>query len=620
MRHVPTFARRNSFTQPTRESEVAGAATLRQLASLHDEPQTCLLRGAKEVGELESGFAVVGAPARTHVVTSVDFEHRFRALFECSPDAIFITDFDSAKFVEVNVKACDLFGYAREELCGMTGRQLHPPEDAAVVDGISRDLTEHGSVHRQAIRLRKKDGELFFAELRSGTYFSRGRKLYVTLVRDISANLSREAELEEAYRALKETEAHLVRSSRLAAIGHIAAGIAHEVNNPAASTLTNLELLQADLERLLAEVRSPGVSVESLQRAMESFASEATESVRDSLEGIQRIAFTVKGLRGFARIDEDDVENVDINEVVRTACNLVRHQVRHVAQVECELNASDRVPASRGRLIQVVLNLLLNAAQAIEEGGGGRIHVLTSSTSDGILLRVQDDGPGVPPELAELIFDPFFTTKGAERGTGLGLSVCADIVHRHRGTLRLGKGKLRGACFEAMIPLLTGLSPRVAVPSTPPSAEPCLRILVIDDEVNLVRAYRRLLGRRHNVVAAYGGDEALGILAQDQDFDMVLCDLMMPGTDGIAVYEALQRDYPELLERTVFSSGGPTSARARQFLQQPGVVFLEKPIASEALMQFIAHRTSGVRRRYSGTMAIPILKEEEGVDWGSGRN
>jgi signal transduction histidine kinase/ActR/RegA family two-component response regulator len=485
------------------------------------------------------------------------------------------------------------------------------------VDGISRDLIEHGNVHRQAIRLRKKSGELFFGELRSGTYWSQGRKLYVTLVRDISANLSREADLEEAYRALKETEAHLVRSSRLAAIGHIAAGIAHEVNNPAASTLTNLELLQADLSRLLLEVRQPGATVASLKAALETFANEATESVRDSLEGIQRIAFTVKGLRGFARIDEDDVENVDINEVVRTACNLVRHQVRHVAKVECDLNATDRVPASRGRLIQVVLNLLLNAAQAIEEGGGGHIQVFTSSTSDGILLRVQDDGPGVPVEVSELIFDPFFTTKGVERGTGLGLSVCADIVHRHRGTLRLTRGKLRGACFEAMIPLLTGLVPRPQVPSIAPSAEPCLRILVIDDEVNLVRAYRRLLGRRHNVVAAYGGDEALGILAHDQDFDIVLCDLMMPGTDGVAVYEALQRDHPKLLERTVFSSGGPTSVRARQFLQQPGVVFLEKPIASDALMEFIALRSSGLRRRNSGTIAIPAREEE--IDWSSGR-
>lgn len=529
-------------------------------------------------------------------MTSVDFEHRFRALADCSADAIFITDFDSAKFVEVNARACALFGYDRQQLCGMTGRQLQPPEDAAIVDRIGRELVENGSVHRPAVRLQKSSGERFFGDLRSSVYQAEGRKLYVTLVRDISAHLSREADLEEAYRALKESETHLVRSSQLAAIGEIAAGIAHEVNNPAASTLTNLELLSGDLHKLSLEVRKPDRTVASLVQAMEIFCSEARDSVRDSLEGIQRIAFIVKGLRGFARIDGDDVDTLDINEVVETACNLVRHQIRHVAHVELDLQAAVRFPASRGRLIQVVLNLLLNAGQAIEEGGGSTILVTTRSTSDGVLLRIEDDGPGIPGEIAARIFDPFFTTKGADRGTGLGLSVCADIVHRHRGTFRLCKGRLAGACFEAVIPLQTGLVPRLTTRSSPPPSGPPLRILVIDDEVMLIRAYRRLLARQHDVVAAYGGEEALAILACDQAFDLILCDLMMPGTDGVGVYEGLQANHPDLLERVVFSSGGPTSARAQDFLARPGIVCLDKPISSEALMDFVAQRQSGTMR------------------------
>jgi PAS domain S-box-containing protein len=526
-------------------------------------------------------------------VTSVDFEHRFKALVECSPDAIFITDFDSAKFVDVNVKACELFGYPRAELCGMTGRQLHPKEDALVVDGISRDLIANGQVHRAAVRLRKRNGDLFFGELRSGVYHFEGRKLYVTLVRDVSAQLSREADLQAAYRALSETETHLIRSSRLAAIGEIAAGIAHEVNNPAASTLTNLELLQNDLRTLSADVRNPNHTTSSLVAALEVFCKEARESVRDSLEGIQRIAFIVRGLRGFARIDEDDVENVDVNEIVQTACNLVRHQVRHVANVECNLRATLSFPASRGRLIQVVLNLLLNAAQAVEQTGGGMIRVATSNTQDGVLLSVEDDGPGVSEDVASRVFDPFFTTKGADSGTGLGLSVCADIIHRHGGTIRVRRGALGGACFEAVIPLQTGLVPRLSPPTSLPPPGPPLRILVVDDEVTLIRAYRRLLGRYHQVVATYGGQEALGILATDQKFDLILCDLMMPGTDGVDVYEALQDNHPELLQRLVFATGGPTSARAQAFLRRPGVVYLDKPISTEALIQFVAHRQSG---------------------------
>jgi PAS domain S-box-containing protein len=523
-------------------------------------------------------------------LTSVDFEHRFNALVECSPDAIFLTDFDSARFVDVNVKACELFGYTREQLCGMTGRQLHPPEDTAVVDAISRDLIEHGQVRWSPIRLRKQSGETFFGELRSIVYRVEGKKLYVTLVRDLSARLSREVDLQAAYRALSEIESHLVRSSRLAAIGEIAAGIAHEVNNPAASTLTNLELLQRDIEKLAVGVHDPERTFASLAVALEEFCREASESVRDSVEGIQRIASIVKGLRGFAHIDGEDVENIDVNDVVKTAHNLVKPQIRHVARVELHLTATQLLPACRGRLIQVVVNLLLNAAQAIEEGGGGTIGVVTSNTSDGVLIRVEDDGPGVPPAIAGRIFDPFFTTKGADRGTGLGLSVCADIIHRHRGTLRLRQGALKGACIEAVIPLDTGLAPQLVPKSSLPPAGPALRILVIDDEVTLIRAYRRLLGRHHEVVASSGGEEALSILASDRNFDLILCDLMMPGVDGVEVYEVLQRLHPELLERFVVVTGGPTSARAKSFLRRPGIVVLDKPISSAALAEFIASR------------------------------
>ena len=561
--------------------------------------------------------------------SSNDFEHRFRALVECSADAIFITDFNSAKFIEINPIACELFGYDREELRGMTGRQLHPAEDAAVVDEISQDLVTKGAAHRRAVRLLKKSGETFWAELRSSAYSFESRKLYVTLVRDVSAHLSREHDLQDAYRSLKETEAHLVRSSRLAAIGQLAAGVAHEVNNPAASALTNLELLKRDLSKLAASMHDSEIDVTTAISAVEHFVADATESVRDSLEAIQRIALTVKGLRGFSRIEEDDIENVDINEVVRAACNLVRHQIRHTAEVRCHLGATMTVPGSRGRLVQVVLNLLLNAAHAIEEGGGGRIEVHTLSTSDGILLRVLDDGPGVPCDIKDQIFDPFFTTKAADRGTGLGLSVCLDIVRRHSGVLRLATSTLGGAGFEALIPFHTGLRPRVS--AHPPSMlpQPALRLLIVDDEVSLVRSYRRLLGRKHEVIGAYGGEEALAILAQDRAFDLILCDLMMPGTDGAAVYDAVRQKYPELLERLVFCSGGPTSARAQQLVAQPGVTLLEKPVASDTLEQFILRQAGAiVGNRVVTRSDAPVTRTDapkdgtyitDAVEWNPGR-
>ncbi|MDB4975843.1 MAG: sensor hybrid histidine kinase [Myxococcaceae bacterium] len=528
-----------------------------------------------------------------------DLEHQFQALVECSADAIFITDFDSARFIRVNTRASTLFGYAAEELIGMTGRQLHPLDDHSVVDDISRDLIRDGSVTRHAVRLQRKDASVFWAELRSSAYLAEGRKLYVTFVRDVSGKLQREVELNQAYQTLKDTEAQLIRSSRLAAIGQLAAGVAHEVNNPAASALLNLELLEQDVIALAhdaaqAEARdTPQVLFESVRRV----TREAEEAVRDSSEALRRIASVVKGLRGFVQISDSDVQRVDINEVIDAALRLVQHQVRQRATVRCELTASRPLIADRGKLIQVFINLLLNAAQAIEQGGGGVIHVLTSDSNDGVLVRVEDDGPGVPAHAAPHIFEPFFTTKEAEHGTGLGLSLCADIVHRHRGRLELraarsGVGESRqgsGATFEIYLPLHSGLELPAA---SPPQLTPVERgrILIIDDDESLVRAYRRWLGRKHDVIVAYDGEEALQVLEQDQEFDVIVCDLMMPRFDGVALYEAVIARQPHLLQRIVFCSGGPTSPRYQEFAKLKSITFFDKPIPHAGFEQWLADR------------------------------
>jgi two-component system, NtrC family, sensor kinase len=515
-----------------------------------------------------------------------DLEHQFQALVACSADAIFITDFDSARFLKVNARACELFGYPAHELRGMTGRQLHPPEDCAIVDDISRDLIRDGSVTRHAVRLRRKDGHPFWAELRSSAYQADGRKLYVTFVRDVSGKLLREQELNQAYQTLKDTEAQLIRSSRLAAIGQVAAGVAHEVNNPAASALMNLEVLAQDLAALSTQASS--VPTEVLPGAVRHATAQAEAAVRDASEAVRRIASVIKGLRGFAQISEEEVQRVDLNEAIDAALRLVSHQLRQHATVRCELGSTRTVIADRGKLIQVFINLLLNAAQAIEAGGGGTIKVQTRDSGDGVLARVEDDGPGVPPAIASHIFEPFFTTKEAEHGTGLGLSLCADILHRHRGRLELCVPTGRGACFELFLPLCTGLE----VPVRKEPREPMLRgrILVVDDDASLVRAYRRWLGRTHDVIVAYDGQEALQVLEQDQAFDVILCDLMMPRFDGVALHEAVRASRPHLLARMVFCSGGTTSRRYQDFLQQHTITFFDKPLQREAFEQCLARR------------------------------
>jgi PAS domain S-box-containing protein len=514
-------------------------------------------------------------------------EHQFRALVECSADAIFITDFDSAQFVHVNSKACKLLGYSARELRGMTGRQLHAPEDHATVDEMSRELVQTGTVTREAVRLRRRDHSHFWAELRSSVYSVQDRKLYVTFVRDISGKLDREKELSAAYETLKSMETQLIRSSRLAAIGQIAAGVAHEVNNPAASALMNLQMLDGDLVLMaqLAE-QQPWPASEPSGSQLSRLVSDAQAAARDSVEALERIASVVRGLSRFARIDEGEVRRINIGDAVRAALRLVQHQLSHVAKIRCELTSTRELSADLGKLTQVFVNLLTNAGQAIEQGGGGSIVVRTIDSRDGVLASVEDDGPGVPAEIAGHIFEPFFTTKSAEQGTGLGLPLCADIVHQHRGRLQLRAKEGRGASFELFLPVRTGLSTPAPKPSQPPAEGG--RILVVDDDAALVRAYRRWLGRKYEVVIASDAERALQLLQKDQDFDAVLCDLMMPRCDGVGLYEVLSERNPQLLERVIFCSGGPTTRRCREFIERPGIVFFEKPIRQDLLDECIS--------------------------------
>jgi PAS domain S-box-containing protein len=532
------------------------------------------------------------------VTDARDVQVRFLALAECTSDAVFITDFDSARFVEVNARASDLFGYTREELCTMTGRQLHATEDGDIVSEISRELVEKGNVFRPAVRLQHKSGRQFWAELRSRSYEADGRKLYVTFVRDVSAVIVREQELSDAYQSLNETELQLVHSSRLAALGQLATGIAHEVNNPAATLLSCQEALLGDLDALRRFVQDAEFPADETKEAATDLIGNSLSAVKDSLESVQRIASVVSNLRGFSSIDAQAITLVDVNDVIYAAQTLVRQELKTVASVRVSLKAHRTLAGDATKIAQVVCNLLLNAAYAVRNVKDSEILIETEDNGAGVLFRISDNGEGIPEGLESRIFEPFFTTKPASTGTGLGLSVCTDIVTKHRGRISLVESSLSGAAFEVYVPQDTGLSlrPKLGPSASPP--EPS-RVLIVDDEPTLVRAYRRLLSRSHQVVGAYGGDEALAILARDDNFDIILCDLMMPRVDGVAVYQHLKRWQPHLVSRVVFCTGGPTNANCRQFLAETKVDLVLKPVTQESLLEWVARKTQ-LRRQTAG--------------------
>jgi CheY-like chemotaxis protein len=321
---------------------------------------------------------------------------------------------------------------------------------------------------------------------------------------------------------------------------------------------------------------------------MASQLRAARAATEDATEAAARIRRLTGDLRTFARADDERFAPLDLDDIVAISCRLAEPTLRQGAELELSLGGVPPVLGSRGRLGQVVTNLLVNAAQALPDGPprAQRVRVRTALAGAEVVLSVEDSGPGVPEALREAIFEPFFTTKPEGVGTGLGLALVAEIVRAHSGSVRALASELGGARFEVRLPV--SASAVVAAPAQPPAAAaPRLRLLLIDDEPMILRLFTMLLADSCDVVCAASGAQALELFAHDRKFDAILCDLHMPGVDGIMVHERVQELEPALLGRFVFTTGGAVTARAREFLERVEPQLLAKPFPPEQLLALI---------------------------------
>jgi C4-dicarboxylate-specific signal transduction histidine kinase len=261
-----------------------------------------------------------------------------------------------------------------------------------------------------------------------------------------------------AEHALARSEQNVARAEKLAALGQLVAGVAHEVNNPNNFLTFNLPTLQDYLQatRPYVEAAARDGEVRLLGLTVDEFYADATALVGNMKHGAERITGIVSQLKSYVRErDEAHWEDADVNGVVERAATLVRTQLRQwVGHFELHLaETSPRVRMNPGRMEQVVINLLLNAGQATRSTGNGRVDVRTRSQDGFAQIVVEDDGPGVPEAVRERIFEPFFTTRAGEQGTGMGLAISQRIVEEHGGTLELAKAGAGGACFLVSLPL-----------------------------------------------------------------------------------------------------------------------------------------------------------------------
>lgn len=395
----------------------------------------------------------------------------------------------------------------------------------------------------------------------------------------IDVDVEEEAEKEES-------QNHLLQRDRMAALGTLSAGVAHEINNPLTYVLVNLEHV---LRRLRAAGASHDPAAELAAGAHDGLGG-LVQALQHAAEGAHRIRRVVSDLLTFAQGDVERSGLLDVRGIVESASQLAWHEIRHRARLSKSFGEVPLIEANEARLGQVFLNLLINAAHAIPEGQADRheIRIVTRADEAGnAVVEVSDTGVGIAPQDLPRVFDPFFTTKGHE-ATGLGLAMSHGTIRRLGGQITVESDLGRGTTFRVV--LRSALPTRGATPSSRNELRlrPRRRVLLIDDEKRLGEAIARALSDDHDVELESEARQALERLQNGETFDVILCDLMMPVMSGMDLYaEIMQRD-PKLASRFIFMTGGAFSARAQAFLQAASNPCLQKPVDMSLLRSLVA--------------------------------
>jgi PAS domain S-box-containing protein len=464
--------------------------------------------------------------------------------------------------------AGDLLGWQAKEVVGQRFSDLLTGSDADAA------RTDFESAITDGIRL-EREVRLWSAEGTARTCLvtcspvseEDGRSLgSVVVTKDVTED-----------RLLRE---RLSRSQRLEALGRLAAGVAHEVNNPLAFLAVNLEVL----ERTAASGKS----------ADDPLVAEVREVLPDLREGVRRIRDVVRSLAAFSAVGDDRTELLSVEDVLDEALGIVHNELRHKATLVKDVQVVARIRGNARRLQQALLNVLVNATEAIPtaDAGQNRIRIGIRPDGDWIVVEVEDSGLGIAAEHLPRIFDPFFTTKRVGTGSGLGLTMTHDIISSHGG--RIDVSSEPGAGTKVTIRLPAAESPSLVPPAPPlPETPARLRVLLVDDEAPIRKSYRRALGGDFDLDEAVDGNRAIGILSRDRGFDVILCDLHMPGKSGAALYREVCDRWPDLEPRFLFITGGAFTEETKEFAKRLGPRCLVKPISTSTLVERIRQVVKG---------------------------
>lgn len=515
---------------------------------------------------------------------------RFRSVMDEAAEAIFVADPISWAILDTNETACSMLGYTRDELISKSLADIEVTED---LEALSSDPLPGGPGD---FRLRtersylRKDGSKVPVEVIRAQKSFKGRAYLVAVARDLSERREMEQRLLETERKrmtnqaesqMRKAEQQLTQANKLAALGTLAAGVGHEINNPLTYVLGNLQYVNELLNR-------------QREHLPEASFNELQELVNDTWEGAGRIRAIVRDLKVFSRQDDDNrLDRLSVHDTVQDALKLVRSQLRYRAELTTDLRDVPDVRVNRSRFTQVLVNLLINSAQAMtEDSEERRIFVTTARDHDGqAMVEVRDTGKGIPAEQLEHIFDPFFTTKPSA-GTGLGLAICYEIIASFGGDIQVESKPGQGTTMRVLLPAAGPMTQHPPAPAPKPSKPLTVegaRVLVVDDEPYVAKLFMRIL-RGADVTVVYSGAEALKRLHEDEDYDVVFCDLMMPEMTGMQLRSRLVEELPRYVTRTLFITGGAFTPEAREFLEAHGDQCMEKPLSNQEVRNIVREK------------------------------
>ena len=465
-------------------------------------------------------------------------------------------------------------GYAAAELIGRSWWDtLCPGDERRHVEEMMAAVDERGSLGNYEMVVRTRDGE-------ERTVSWSGER----------APLSRGLPGEVYFYGLDVTERNLMQerlviAERMASLGTLAAGVAHEINNPLAYVLANLTLA--------GEAVEGGAGDGGITGGTEG-ADELRAILAEAHQGAGRVARIVADLRMFSRGQEDRTELIDVASSIESCLSMAANELRHRARVVRDLRPVPAVRANEARLSQVFLNLIVNAAQALPETSPNDNEVRISTAVDErgrVVVEIADNGCGMAPSTVRRIFDPFFTTKPVGIGTGLGLAIAHRIVTGFGGEILVETEQGRGSVFRVVLP---GAEPGPGVARTTLRPVPVPqrgRVLVIDDEAFVAYAIRRALERAHAVTVVASAADGLAALSA-HPFDVILCDVMLPEVSGIDLYAQVAAEHPDQARRIIFITGGAFTTRARDFLESVPNTCLDKPFEPPELLSLVNERLS----------------------------